>query len=109
MNYLDEINILRDKMHKDIIHTAQKVHPTGDDFDVELLRPFKIWVTEDYGDDEYQFKVIIKGVSGDTGELLTEGITVSGYCNVNYNDLTMEQLAYLHTQIQTNQFTIKVF
>lgn len=107
MNYSEQINILRDKMHKDIIYTTQKALPTGDEFDVMLLRPFKIWITEDY-DDDYQVKVIVKGVSGDTGELLTEGITSTGYCDVNYNDLTMEQLAHLHKQIETNQFTINI-
>ena len=107
MNYTDQINILRDKMHKDIIHSAQKCHSPADDFDLELLRPFSIWVTEGF-EDEYQVKVIINGVSGNTGELLTEGITATGYCNVNYNDLTMEQLAYLHRQIETEQFTINV-
>jgi hypothetical protein len=107
MSYTEQILILRDKMHKDIIHTTQKADLTGDDFDIELNKPFKVWITEDYGDD-YQVKIIIKGVSGNTGELLTEGFTVTGYCDVNYNDLTMEQLAYLHSQIQTNQFTINI-
>lgn len=108
MNYAEQILILRDKMHKDIIHSTQRALPTGDDFDIELNRPFKIWITEDY-DDEHQVMIIIKGVSGNTGELLTEGLTVTGYCDVNYNDLTMEQLAYLHSQIQTNQFTINTY
>ena len=107
MNYEEQINILRDKMHKDIIHSAQRAHSVADDFDLELLRPFTIWVTEGF-DEEYQVKIIIKGVSGNTGELITEGITATGYCDINYNDLTMEQLAYLHKQIQANQFTINV-
>jgi hypothetical protein len=108
MNYAQEILILRDKMHKDIIHTVQRANTTGDDFDIELEHPFSIWITEDYHDDEYQVKIAITGVSGNTGELLTQGITENAYCDVKYNDLTMEQLAFLHREIETKQFTINI-
>lgn len=107
MNYTEQINQLRDKMHKDIIHSVQKVNRSGDDFDIELLQPFSIWITEKF-DDEYQVNIAVMGVSGNTGELITRGITEDAYCNVHYSDLRMEELAYLHRQIETEQFTINI-
>ena len=107
MNYTEQINQLRDKMHKDIIHSVQKAHSVMDEFDVELLNPFSIWVTEGF-EDEYQVNIAVMGVSGITGDLITRGITENAYCDVNYSDLTLEQLAYLHRQIETQQFTINI-
>ena len=107
MNYTEQINNLRDKMHKDIIHSVQRAHTVADDFDIELLHPFSIWVTEGF-EDEYQVKIGIMGVSGTSGDLITRGITEDAYCDVNYSDLSMEELAHLHRQIQTEQFTINI-
>ena len=107
MDYTQQIHELRDKMHKDIIRKAQSAHSPNDDFDLELLRPFTIWVTEGF-EDEYQIKILINGVSGNTGELITEGITATGYCDINYSDLSMEELAYLHRQLVNESFTINI-
>lgn len=107
MNYAQELLNLRDKMHKDIVQTTQKLSRKGEDFELELLNPFSIWITENF-DDDYQVKVAIMGICGITGELITRGITEDAYCDINYNDLTMEQLAFLHKQIETESFTINV-
>ena len=107
MNYAQELLNLRDKMHKDIVQTTQKLSRKGEDFELELLNPFSIWITENF-DDDYQVKVAIMGICGITGELITRGITENAYCDINYNDLTMEQLAFLHKQIETESFTINV-
>lgn len=107
MNYAQELLNLRDKMHKDIVQTTLKLSRKGEDFELELLNPFSIWITESF-DDDYQVKVAIMGICGTTGELITRGITENAYCDINYNDLTMEQLAFLHRQIETESFTINV-
>jgi len=107
MNYAQELLTLRDKMHKDIVQTTLKLSRNGEDFELELTNPFSIWVTENF-DDDYQVKVAIMGICGITGELITRGITEDAYCDINYNDLTMEQLAFLHRQIETESFTINV-
>jgi hypothetical protein len=108
MNYAQEILTLRDKMHKDIVQSTLRLERSGDEFHLELMNPFSVWITESF-DDDYQVKIAIMGICGTTGELITRGITENAYCDLTYNDLTMEQLAYLHRQIETESFTINVF
>lgn len=106
MNYSQEVQKLRDKIHQDIIHRTVKLNG-GDDFELELTKPFSVWITANF-DDDYQVKVAVMGVCGITSELLTKGITEDAYCNLGYNDLTMEDLVFLHRQIETESYTINV-
>jgi hypothetical protein len=106
MNYSQELLKLRDSIHRDIVHRTVKLNG-GDDFELELTSPFSVWFTRNF-DDDYQIKVVVIGICGTTGELITKGITVDGYYDLNYNDLTMEHLVYLQRQIETESFTINV-
>ena len=106
MNYSQELLKLRDSIHRDIVHRTVKLNG-GDDFELELINPFSVWFTKNF-DDDYQIKVVVIGICGTTGELITRGITVDGYYDLNYNDLTMEHLVYLHRQLETESFTINV-
>jgi hypothetical protein len=106
MNYAQEVLKLRDKMHQDIVHRTVKLNG-GDDFELELTSPFSVWFTQNF-DDDYQVKVVVVGICGTTGELITKGITGDGYHNLCYNDLSMEHLVFLQRQIETESFTINV-
>ena len=103
MNYAQEVLKLRDKMHQDIVHRTVKLNG-GDDFELELNNPFSVWFTQNF-DDDCQVKVAVIGICGTTGELISRGMY---HPNLNYNDLTMEQLVFLHRQIETESFTINV-
>lgn len=103
MDYSQELLKLRDKMHQDIIHRTVKLND-GDDFELELNYPFSIWIGQ--YDDDFQIKVAVTGICGTTGELITKGITEDAYYDIGYNDLTMEQLAFLQRQIESESFTI---
>ena len=106
MNYAQEVQKLRDKMHQDIVHRTVKLNG-GDDFELELNNPFSVWFTQNF-DDDCQVKVAVIGICGTTGELISRGITEDAYGDLNYNDLTMEQLVFLHRQIETESFTINI-
>lgn len=106
MNYSQELLKLRDSIHRDIVHRTVKLNG-GDDFELELTNPFSVWFTQNF-DDDYQVKVAVIGICGTTGELITRGITEDAYGDLYYNDLTMEQLVFLHRQIETESYTIKV-
>jgi hypothetical protein len=106
MNYSQELLKLRDTIHRDIVHRTVKLNG-GDDFELELTNPFSVWFTQNF-DDDYQVKVVVIGICGTTGELITKGITGDGYHDLSYNDLTMEHLVFLQRQIETESFTINV-
>lgn len=101
-DYQQQIRTLRDDMHKSIIKMT--ISQGKDDFELELKRPFIAHVVDN---DEY-VEVCITGVDGTTGELLSKGITEGGGFDVKYGDLSMEELAYLHRQIETESFTINI-
>jgi hypothetical protein len=105
MNYSQELLKLRDSIHRDIIHRTVRLN-NGDEFELELSNPFSVWTSQ--FDDDFQVKVAVTGISGTTGELITKGITEDAYYELNYNDLTMEQLVFLHRQIETESFTINI-
>lgn len=105
MNYAQEVQKLRDKMHQDIVHRTVKLNG-GDDFELELTNPFSVWTS--HFDDDCQVKVAVIGICGTTGELITRGITEDAYYDFTYNDLTMEHLVFLQRQIETESYTIKV-
>jgi len=106
MNYSQELSKLRDTIHRDIVHRTVRLNQ-GDDFELELTSPFSVWFTQNF-DDDYQVKVAVIGICGTTGELITRGITEDAYGDLYYNDLTMEQLVFLHRQIETESYIIKV-
>lgn len=106
MNYAQELQKLRDSIHRDIVHRTVKLNG-GDDFELELNNPFSVWITANF-DDDYQVKVAVMGICGVTGELLTKGITEDAYCDLGYNDLTMEHLVFLQRQIEIESYTINV-
>lgn len=103
MNYSQELLKLRDSIHRDIVHRTVKLN-NGDDFELELNLPFSVWTS--HFDDDCQVKVAVIGICGTTGELITKGITEDAYYDLGYNDLTMEQLVFLHRQLETESFTI---
>lgn len=103
MNYAQELMKLRDNIHRDIVHRTVKLN-SGDEFELELSVPFSVWTS--HFDDDCQVKVAVIGICGTTGELITKGITEDAYYDLGYNDLTMEQLVFLHRQLETESFTI---
>jgi hypothetical protein len=103
MNYSEQLLKLRDNIHRDIVHRTVKLN-NGDEFELELNLPFSVWTS--HFDDDCQVKVAVIGICGTTGELITRGITEDAYYELGYNDLTMEQLVFLHRQIETESFTI---
>jgi hypothetical protein len=105
MNYGQELLKLRDSIHRDIVHRTVKLN-RGDDFELELSNPFSVWTSQ--FDDDFQVKVAVTGICGTTGELLSKGITEDAYYDLDYNDLTMEHLVFLHRQIETESFTINI-
>lgn len=101
-DFQKQISDLRDELHKDII--KRTISQGADEFELELKLPFIAYVM----DNDEKVPVCITGVDGTTGEILSRSITDGGDFDVHYGDLSMEELAFLHKQIETESFTINV-
>jgi len=107
MDYLKQLNTLRDELHRKIIHTAILASDPGRHYFLELeecLEACYIIRSRITGDLE-STPVNITGINGTTGELVAE--TAHGTPKkLYYNDLTLEQLATLLKKLESKLFTI---
>jgi len=107
-DFLLRFQSLKDELHREIIKEVILRTKDGEDYELEFTRPFITWVND--WDGNYKVQIVITGITGETHQLLTRCITdgeVSG--NVDYQDLTFQELDYLYKLITTNSFTIKVY
>lgn len=107
MNYLVQLNEMRNKMHQEIILHVIKDNRDPNDFVAELKRPFKVEIDEyrPTNPDDHAI-VTVTGIDGTSGQIIAED-HIHNEITVHYNDLTMETLAMLHGEIINKQYQIK--
>jgi hypothetical protein len=107
MDYLKQLNELRNDLHKKIVYLAIKSVSPGSDYVLELEDPLEASFTvrsRETGD-LVTTQVTVMGVDGTTGELVASTANGTGK-KLYYNDLTLEQLARLFTYLEQKLFTI---
>ena len=107
MNYLAQLNEMRNKMHQEIILHTIKDNRDPEDFMIELNRPFTVPVDQCHPGDPNDFVIAtVSGVDGTTGEIVGHDQR-GNEITVSYNDLTMETLAMLHGEVINKQYKVK--
>lgn len=107
MNYLAQLNEMRNKMHQDIILHTIKDNRDPNDFVIELNRPFTVPVELYRPEDPNDFVIAtVSGVDGTTGEIVGHDQR-GNQITVVYNDLTMETLAMLHGEVVSKNYKVK--
>lgn len=107
MDYLKQLNVLRDELHKKIVHLVISSQPSGWDYILELDEPLEtsFTVRSRQTDRLITTQVDLTGIDGVTGELYAETADGTGK-KLYYHDLTIEQLVQLHNLLLSNSFTI---
>lgn len=107
MNYLAQLNEMRNKMHQEIILHVIKDNRDPNDFLAELDRPFIVEI-EEYRPTHPNLNTIVTvtGIDGTTGEIIAEDNSGTEL-TVHYHDLTLETLAMLHGEIIGQQYKVK--
>lgn len=108
MDYLKELNLMRDKMHQEIIGTViadNRLEP--DDYEIEFKNPIECTVqyyrpTIHNGVEE----VIITGIDSKSNELIA--VNEDGLDRyVYYCDLKLEDLALVHRSVISKNYITK--
>lgn len=107
MNYLSQLNNMRNQMHKEIVLHTIKDNKDPDDFMIELNRPFTVQIDQYRPEDPNEFMIVtVSGVDGTTGEIVGHDQKHTEI-KVSYNDLTMETLAMLHGEVINKNYKLK--
>jgi hypothetical protein len=108
-DFLLRFQSLKDELHREIIkQVILKTKDEGEDFDLELKTPFYTWVND--WDNNYKVQIAVTGITGTSNELITRCITDGEISqNMDYQDLTFQELDFLYKQIVTDSFTINVY
>ena len=102
MSYSKQMFDLRNDMHRSIIHMSIRAAGAGD-LQVLLDNPISV----KYCDRDVVYHVTLTGVNCINGELIAEN-SAGSRRRIYYNDLTLEQLALLHDNIEANLFTLNL-
>ncbi len=107
MNYLAQLNEMRNKMHQEIILHTIKDNRDPNDFMIELDRPFTVPIELYRPEDPNDFVIAtVSGVDGTNGEIVGHDQR-GNQITVVYNDLTLETLAMLHGEVVSKNYKVK--
>lgn len=110
MDYIKQLNTLRDELHRKIVYRSIIAHHPGSEYTLDLNDPVvtSYTVRSRETGDLVTTQVTVTGIDGTTGELVAE--TATGVRKkVYYNDLTLEQLARLLLNLEAKLFTVTEF
>ena len=107
MNYLAQLNEMRNKMHQEIVLHTIKDNRDPEDFVIDLDRPFTVMI-EEYRPTSANEMVqcTVTGVDGTSGEIIGHDHD-GNQITVTYYDLNLETLAMLHGEVINKQYKVK--
>ena len=110
MDYIKQLNDLRNELHKKIVYRSILAHDPGAQYILDLHNPVEAFysvLSRETGE-PVTTQVTVTGIDGSTGELIAE--TATGVRKkLYYSDLTLEQLARLLLHLEAKLFTVTEF
>lgn len=110
MDYIKQLNDLRNELHRKIVYRSILAHDPGAQYILDLHNPVETFysvLSRETGE-PVTTQVRLTGIDGSTGELIAE--TATGVRKkLYYNDLTLEQLARLLLHLEAKSFTVTEF
>lgn len=113
MNFISQLNSIRDSMHRELVQEATvRTFMTEDSTDgfIELVEPFRFY-KDDYHPlkGNYTYECYVIGIHSNSGDLMGEDIDGFQRC-INYRDLSLEEMAKLHEYVvQQKQFKFRLY
>ncbi len=102
MDYLKQLGVIRDNMHRELVQEATVrtfIREDSTDGFIELSKPF-MFCKEDYHPlkGKYTYDCLVVGIHCGSGDLMGEDAEGHQLC-INYRDLSIEEMGKLHEYV----------